>query len=302
MESCLYRPFTCEYCGFKHTWKSIIITVEHWPVCGEYPVPCPNDCGQDSLKRKDVENHVKIECPLQIVSCEFAFAGCKAELPCKGIEDHTTTSLAKHNISMLGDVLQQTLIEKDKKITNLETRLSDQASKFQAQVGELEKKMMALRGSSGQQPPVEEIECCPPVDFYMKKLQTFNMAEIQRFSGPFYTHPGGYKICLSVFANGIGKGKGNYISVFANIMRGKYDDHLSWPFQGVIRVTLITLSEDFKRVLSFMSKSPPKAAKRVTEGTCHIYGQGEVKFIEWCDVSHLSFLQFRVDSVECNTV
>lgn len=296
-ESCLFRPFVCEYCGFKDTWKSI--TVEHWPICGEYPVPCPNECGNDSLKRKDVESHVKTECPLQLVPCEFAFAGCKIELPRKAIEDHMMTSLMKH-VSMLGGVLQQTLTEKDKKITDLKGKLSDQANEFQARIKELEKRMTELKDRDGYQPM--KVERCPPVDFYMKELQTLKTAESQWLSDPFYTHPGGYKMCLSVFANGIGKGKGNYISVFANIMRGEYDDHLNWPFQGIVRVTLITPSEDFKRSLIFTSSSPPKASKRVTEGEFHIFGQGEVKFLQWDNISHLSFLQFHLDSVECRSV
>ena len=32
-------------------------------------------------------------------------------------------------------------------------------------------------------------------------------------------------MCLSVFANGVGKGKDTDVSVFANLMCGKYDDY-----------------------------------------------------------------------------
>jgi len=52
------------------------------------------------------------------------------------------------------------------------------------------------------------------------------------YSPPFYTHPQGYKMCLSVVANGSGDGKGTHVSVFAYLMRGDFDDHLKWPFQG----------------------------------------------------------------------
>ena len=221
------------------------------------------------------------------------------ELLRKTIEDHTVTSLAKH-VSLLGMIFQQTLKEKDKRIADLEKKISDQANEFQAQIKELEKRMIEPRDGDVQQ--LARVERCPPVDFYMKELQNFKMAGSQWFSDPFYTHPGGYKMCLSVFANGIGKGAGTFISVFANIMRGEYDDQLSWPFQGIVRVTLITPSEDFEKSLCFTSKSPPKSTKRVTEGTHHIYGQGEVKFLQWDSIMHLTFLQFRIDSVECRSM
>ena len=51
-------------------------------------------------------------------------------------------------------------------------------------------------------------------------------------------------MCLRVDANGNGDSKGTHVSVFLNMMRGEFDDHLSWPFRGEVRVQLLNQSRD----------------------------------------------------------
>ena len=60
-------------------------------------------------------------------------------------------------------------------------------------------------------------------------------------------------MCLSVFANGVGKGKDTDVSVFANLMRGEYDDHLNWPFLGKV---VVQLTVDDEETFRFNSRSP----------------------------------------------
>ncbi len=45
-------------------------------------------------------------------------------------------------------------------------------------------------------------------------------------SDPFYTKPEGYKMCLSVYANGAGEGRGTHVSAFIRLMWGEYDYNL----------------------------------------------------------------------------
>ena len=68
------------------------------------------------------------------------------------------------------------------------------------------------------------------------------------FSDPFYSHPKGYKLCLSVYPNSTGKGAGTHLSVFVNLMHGEHDDNLSWPFRGYITMKVITESKDFEEI------------------------------------------------------
>ena len=147
-----------------------------------------------------------------------------------------------------------------------------------------------------------EAKYFPPVDLYMEDLQNYWEAEDQWFSKPFYSHPGGYKMCLSVYANGTSQGFGSHVSVFAHIMRGGYDDKLTWPYRGNVQVDLVTDDEDIEEDLKFTSKSPAKATKRVEYGDMNDYGQGLSRFVEWDHVSYLSSLHFRVQSVECKSI
>jgi len=56
------------------------------------------------------------------------------------------------------------------------------------------------------------------------------------FSKPFYTHPGGYHMCIRVDPNGVGNGKCTHVSVFTKLLEGRYDNQLHWPFLGTVLV------------------------------------------------------------------
>jgi len=68
----------------------------------------------------------------------------------------------------------------------------------------------------------------------------------QYFSPPFYTHPQGYKLCLRVYANGNGNGKGTHVSIYATLIGGEHDQHLQQPFTGDIIIELLNWREDKK--------------------------------------------------------
>lgn len=58
------------------------------------------------------------------------------------------------------------------------------------------------------------------------------------YSAPFYTSRHGYRMCLRLYLNGDGTGKGTHLSYFLTIMRGEFDVLLQWPFQQVVRLSL----------------------------------------------------------------
>ena len=64
------------------------------------------------------------------------------------------------------------------------------------------------------------------------------------FSDSFYTSPGGYKMCISIDANGTTSGCGTHVSVFAKLLEGAYDASLSWPFMGTVTFMLLNQLED----------------------------------------------------------
>ena len=131
------------------------------------------------------------------------------------------------------------------------------------------------------------------------------------YSPPFYTHPQGYKMRLNVDANGYGDRKGTHISVFAHLMRGEFDDHLKWPFQGHVTVAILNQLEDNNhttKTIRFTDTTDNRIIGRVTEGERAPTGFGYSTFIAHtelhynptknCQYLKNNSLQFKVVKVE----
>ena len=84
----------------------------------------------------------------------------------------------------------------------------------------------------------------PPCVFIMPNFSKHKKKDDHWFSQPFYTHLSGYKLCLRVNANGDGDGKGLFISLFVYVMKGEYDECLSWPFYGELTLQVLNWKED----------------------------------------------------------
>ena len=86
------------------------------------------------------------------------------------------------------------------------------------------------------------------------------------FSPPFYTHQHGYKLCLSVYANGYGDSENTHVSLAVILISGEYDDQLQWPFIGDVVVGLQNWKENkghYKKTISIKAAS---GFDKVTEG------------------------------------
>ena len=75
---CSKRPFTCKYCDYQSTHDKIVN--DHWPKCQRYPLVCPNKCSTTEIERRFLQQHIKEECPLQQIECEFSCSGCKKKM------------------------------------------------------------------------------------------------------------------------------------------------------------------------------------------------------------------------------
>ena len=62
-----------------------------------------------------------------------------------------------------------------------------------------------------------------------KGRETQNGIKTSIFSDPFKSHKHGYKVCMELYPDGEGVRKGSHLTVFIHIMRGLFDDILSWP-------------------------------------------------------------------------
>ena len=149
----------------------------------------------------------------------------------------------------------------------------------------------------------------PPPTFIMTNFSHHKDSGKRWFSPPFYSHIGGYKMCLMVDANSClddwGRASGSHVSVFNYLMRGEYDDDLLWPFRGEITLQLINRRADEGHVedtTPFDDSAPDRATCRVMEDERAPVGLGMKKFIPHsalqCNESWNTEYLYRSDSLE----
>jgi len=91
------------------------------------------------------------------------------------------------------------------------------------------------------------------------------------YSNPFFAFWRGYKMCLRVYASGVGDGEGTHISVYLHLMKGPYDDELEqsghWPLRGMFKVELLDQLDDGKYTafISLDRNAPNGCINRVIE-------------------------------------
>lgn len=115
LKTCPSKIVICTYCK-GHADTALRVKSTHHNECPMYPVDCPNDCGAKPF-RKDIHDHLDFVCPLTVVKCDLACAGCDAELRRKDMKEHLDSSSSEH--------LQMAKL----KITALTQRIDEEAMK-----------------------------------------------------------------------------------------------------------------------------------------------------------------------------
>ena len=213
---CVKRPFTCEYCEYKATYE--LVTNEHWLQCKKYPEKCPNECSEDDIERQFLQRHLDEECPLQEIECKFSYAGCPVKMKRRKIQKHMDES-------------------KDEHLENVGNYGKKMDLQFQAQNLQIQALSVAITKIAPQ--PI----FIPPPEFTVDSFAKRKTANDEWDNPSFYSHIGGYKMCLSLYANGRGDGKGTHVSVGVYFMKGEFDSHLQWPFKGEVKVQLVNQRE-----------------------------------------------------------
>ena len=122
-----------------------------------------------------------------------------------------------------------------KEITRLESGLYD----FNMGCSKLKRMVFALKVTSYNGEFISKV-----TDVALKIRESW-MLGTYSYSVPFFTHQFGYRLCLRLYLNGTGSGKGTHLSFYFSVMKGEYDDTLSWPFQQ--RVTLMLLDQEKRK-------------------------------------------------------
>ena len=292
---CPKRPYSCEYCSeYESTFEDV--TKNHHHQCNKFPVTCPNKCREAPFERKNVENHVKVECPLTEVNCPLHYAGCEVRLPRKDMPEHMRDTVT--HLTLLATVTQTLLKEnqelrqqlrssadahyREQKATEKEVEALKKADCENRQnIKDLRKENQKMQYQRLQsitegyyQATEKEVEALKkadrelrlmlgrfPIDFHVN----YAIKEIQ-YLPSFYTQSHGYYMCISVYTKGDGTGEGTHVTIFTCLMQGSYDDHLKWPFRGEITIQIVNQAGDHSHVektIHYKGETPDSYAGRV---------------------------------------
>ena len=234
LNECSKRPFTCKYCDYQSTHDKVVN--DHWPNCQRYPLVCPNNCSTTEIERRFLQRHLKEECPLQEIECEFSHAGCQIMTARQSMQKHLDECKDKH--------LRMTS-EKCKKLEAVVINL-------QLAIGKISHKPVFI----------------PPPKMNVDNFEKLKNDDRDWYSPALYTHVGGYKMCFKVNANGRGNGKGTHVSLYVYMMRGDFDSHLKWPLKGEITVELVNQKEGGENLVRKPLKhtDPDRCFQRVSDG------------------------------------
>ena len=137
----------------------------------------------------------------------------------------------------------------------------------------------------------------PPVDMVM---DDFIDRRKQWFSPSFYTHKGGYHMCLSAEANE------GHLTVHAYLMAGDHDDNLIWPFRGSVDIQLLNQAADRNHItqsVTFTESDSDEACERVltgrAESSCYLFSFVPIQKLQTKHKEYLknNTLRFRVKRV-----
>ncbi|XP_067938708.1 TNF receptor-associated factor 3-like [Watersipora subatra] len=76
-------------------------------------------------------------------------------------------------------------------------------------------------------------------DYKRKKSDAIRGRQMSIYSYPFYSSRYGYKMCARAYLNGDGLGRGKCLSLFFVLMRGEFDELLTFPFKQRVTFTLL---------------------------------------------------------------
>ena len=246
----------CQYCSFED--KACALD-DHTTFCPSVPVECPHQCGQ-KFTRSQITSHLST-CPKRLVRCKYYQVGCKEPIPADELDTHLVQAKDDH--------LEKAM----SKVMDLSVAMGTLCQQIQHPRN--------LQSAFIQRPWLENENMTPICPWIVEMSALSQKRSKIWFSPQFFTHPGGYKMCLEVWRNGYGSGKGTHLSVFLHLMKGENDDHLKWPLSLKIRFVLLNQASDnshLSHILDF-TEAPEKSSARVTEGTRAKGGGGKIEFL-----------------------
>ena len=284
-------------------------------------------------KLRELDNHLNLSpaspdqlltgCKFVSLQCEFSYIGCKAQMTRKDMAIHMKEEQSYH-IQLLSDRVKKQDMQVKEQIRQIEKltaklqrkeketvcTIQQMQKEFTLQLQDKDEKiahLMQQKQDIKSTAKLHQVNFC----FTLDKFKRRKKKNEEWYSEPFYTHPGGYRMCVRIDANGFDDNK--FVSLYTHIVKGEYDDELAWPFHGKVTVELLNQKTDSHHHpltitydVESLGQDYSDFADRVQSDGDKNYGVGSSQFISQLKVSQKSStvqylkgdcLKFRVREV-----
>ena len=276
---CALRESKCSYCGLEDAHFKVI-SFMHMAECPGYPMDCPNKCGAKGIKRSNLLEHRK-GCPLEEVECPLKSAGCLERMPRKDLEAHVNSSQSDHLLKLMVafETSQKEFQNHCRELQELKmfkaTTTAAMTRISQCLDQHLEKclttelsPLRSIRALLGPGTLIlnsehKEISLVVPNYSQFEKNKT---ATCTWESLPFYLGAG-YKACLAFLPR---TGKAKNFGAELRLLRGEFDDKLSWPCNLSFDISLSLKKEgEATDITSIFDKSGRAPFRLSVRGTMY---------------------------------
>ncbi|XP_045417976.1 TNF receptor-associated factor 2 isoform X1 [Lemur catta] len=259
-EVCPKFPLTCDGCGKKKISREKF--QDHVKTCGKCRVPCrfhTVGCLETVEREKQQEHEAQwlqghlamlLSSVLEAkpLSGDQSQVGLELLQRCEMLERKTATfenivcvlNREVERVAMTAEACsRQHRLDQDKieALSNKVQQLERSIGLKDLAMADLEQKVLEMEASTYDGVFIWKIP-----DFARKRQEAVAGRTPAIFSPAFYTSRYGYKMCLRIYLNGDGTGRGTHLSLFFVVMKGPNDALLRWPFNQ--KVTLMLLDQN----------------------------------------------------------
>ena len=159
---CPCHKVDCKYCQLRGEHQ--FIEGKHKEECVDYPMTCPNKCGEaECISRKAMNEH-RSRCLLEVINCEYQTMGCEVRMTRQTQKEHNKEKMEYHlhltrrkldetscELSKTKSELDKSTIKLDETNTKLDltnTKLDRTCSQFTVKIHSLETLMQQMQWSS----------------------------------------------------------------------------------------------------------------------------------------------------------
>ena len=210
-DKCMLRKHCCKYCGLESTYRDI--TTNHYDVCGDFPLKCPNNCDESRLMKRSLLGKHLGQCPLQQVDCEFQVIGCQSKILHVDQKQHNATHVQSHT-ELLLESLQNSIqaVRQETEFLSTHSRTTEELKSLPLE---------CLKTITGAYESRLEVGS-PPLTLRMNNYSSFKQKGSQYWHSLTFSIKS-CKMFIAVAANGIKDGEGSHVSVLLKVCHHVHD-------------------------------------------------------------------------------